>query len=218
MGYKPIGQNLSFAKGGDVDITPCVTHLHERSRPPNITFFVVSVIVNAVKRMFGGRSATNLFKKMLVGLKPKFYTTSAVISVLFKSWVIATIFRSLIRPVFRRRLAVDTMSMPDVALLVQASTRAGVVVAQGIASPRTAVSAITNAVPHGSVIADTREADSQQASEALTCKHFNSPFTQRGRIYSKIVGRHCVKESPLMYLASRVVESYRFLQPAFILA
>lgn len=97
----PICKYERFGANGDPVITAFIPALYSACRPPHIALFVMTIIVNAVKRMFWRRAIANVVYKVLVGLEKHFNTATAVTSILRMIRVIASSLCSGEYPIFR---------------------------------------------------------------------------------------------------------------------
>lgn len=98
--FRPFYDQSGFAANGKPDVFCLVAILFFNSRPSHVTRLVVSVIVNSIKRMFGGRFFAQFIVKMFKRIKTKFNATSAVSMEVFNVGVVAPNAGVQIRTVF----------------------------------------------------------------------------------------------------------------------
>ncbi len=101
--------------------------------PSAIIFFVISIVVNAVKSEFGVWPYPHICQKVLERMKPSFadcYPSSAVVRVLLEIWIKAATLHILPGAIFRRCFSVNRCAMDSHLVAFIASTTLGMTIAK----------------------------------------------------------------------------------------
>ncbi len=96
----PLGQALGNPLNCDHAVIAFIALLFKSASPSHIARLVMSIDINAVKRMFQGWATPQYAKKMLVRIKAKLNTSTAVLTKISISRIHASAFGSAIRVIF----------------------------------------------------------------------------------------------------------------------
>lgn len=218
----PVCLTLSFAKGCKHLSSPLVTILLWAKSPANVAHFIVPIIVDSIQRVLARRSTSNVLQQVPNVREQEPNPSAPIIVETFTFRVFTSIFSRLESSPFggsfaEQRLSVRDADIPDTVIAVTA-TRNMAPMRQVFRRNSAPISAVADAMPHRSLVDDASKSDNKKSPKFLTSKNFDGGI-DFGAICAngKLVSRHFVQSSFLNNLASRVAESYRFLQPAFIL-
>lgn len=170
--FGPFCDRLRQAVDGQCPRLTLVVRLLFLRGPCNISWLVVPVIINAVKRVLRTGLASDLLQEFGKRLKPKLNTASAIVGIDRCVGICATIFSQCVSAVFNAHFTVRCFAMcqmPDLNLFgTQAAARSGVAVEQVRCHNTSGFAASTNTFPSASVITNILNVtQSSQTSELL---------------------------------------------------
>lgn len=173
-----------------------ISRLFFRCGPAYISLFVVSVVVNAIYRMFGRRFRAKFGIKFFERVEPKLDTTFSIQTVCSMGWGCASRFSTAITFVFRRLFFSRSESVlgiaqtSDVSLKTSARFSMRAVMSQTVGSYDFPRSTVAFAQPLGlPLFVVTRKADSDQSSKTLIAK-ITSTARRMARDFSIFTSRH----------------------------
>ena len=215
----PFRLTQGLTKSSQGLISSFILLLFTMSSPLNIANLVMTVGVDAVKRMFRGRSTSDMSKKFFIGLKSKLDTSIVIVLSVMRRLVSTSSTGTSKRPIFRRFLSMLSLSVASPPLRgilsLQASARPSYLRDKPRSQLSHAVSAVAQTVPHSTSVRTTPcKANDQESIKSLSCQYNNFIGTLGVGIYGKIVSSHDVF-SLLENVKVRVVRSCNFFRPAY---
>lgn len=183
----PLTTNFTVSQCGDNDVATLVASLLQSRGPSHIPNFVVSVIIDAIQRIFSRRTPSYVFQKLFVGCEAKFNATTPVLWIALVLYVLATIFSRQVGFAFR----CVTIAVRNGSVLSRVtSARLSRSFFQAIGILYRPVAALTVAKPFSLIIAITRKANNVQFIDFLIAKVIG---TRIGISRDTMVYRHWIK-------------------------
>lgn len=144
---RPVFSIKRCAANGYIDTHTAISRLIFFFAPLNIAWFVMTIIVNAVKRMFRRRTMSQRGKEFFERPKPKFDSTSTIPIIITKFRISTSIFCRGIGPIFGR--SVHTMRTLLIGHHISHQASAGFCLSrsQAVADNDCGFSTITQAFP-----------------------------------------------------------------------
>lgn len=150
--FRPCGLCLADSPHRDpLVVTPIAVLLHI-GRPSNIVWLIMSIYVNAVETVLGGRLATYFSQKLIERLKAKFDAATAIATKCGVGWVITPTLSRAICSIFRSGMHPGSLSVSDVgrsnSFNIETSARSGMAVQQkrGLSNLPLATTALTEPI------------------------------------------------------------------------
>lgn len=144
----PFCEGMSESVIGNSFISTLVIILFSQSSPSDIPRFVMTFVIDAVKRIFGRWSSPKFVQELFIGFKQKLNAASSIPIVVRSVRVITSASSSFICGVFRRFItfAVDTLTF-RCGFGFAATARLGMAVSQPPSKDASDRAAITLAIP-----------------------------------------------------------------------
>jgi len=189
----PFRQCQGYTFGSKNSAISLVSRLLIACRPFQVTYFVMSFIVNTIQTMFSRWASSNFLQKCFVRIKTKFNPPSTVIGKTFHIRVIASSFSRQVGAVFHCIRMGFTVSQFQGSHTNPrtTSTRGGISTNKITTDTGDAISTLTQTVPHCGFAVRSCISDNPQLAKALICQDANRfTFFDWVRVYRKIILNH----------------------------
>ena len=137
VNFSPFTLGFSDTVNSQPDSIPFINCLFSSGCPSNISRLIMAIVLNSIKGMVFSWLSPNVFEKIWIAIKSKFYSTATVILKIFVVWICASVFSGEISKIFSCRITV-TMSCICFFCLF------GVVTSARCCSPNSKASAVGN--------------------------------------------------------------------------
>ncbi len=219
--FTPFFRTLSYAINRHIRSRATVTGLFLPCSPLNIIWFVVSIIINAIKSVAWSGFSSYGSEKLFVRLKAKLNAPTTIFRKVWMVRVCTSVFRSTIGAIFRGysfAFGVFFTMLPRIFFAVT-STGKDEMPSQYRPHNSSAIATVTKAVPSsGKGFVKTCKSKDEQSVKFLSCQNFNSGGWFRGiGTNGKLVSRHDVFSITENIVSSRLGESSLFLRAASVI-